>query len=561
MLKNGAEIILECLLEQETTTIFGYPGGAILNIYDALYKYSDKIKHILTAHEQGATHAADGYARSTGKPGVVLTTSGPGATNTVTGIATAYMDSIPIIIITGNVATTTIGLDSFQEVNITGITMPITKHNFLVRDISELANTIRKAFKIATSGRKGPVLIDIPKDITSATYEYIPKVNYKKNQEKAIISHQNIREAIKLINNSKRPFIYTGGGCNISNNANIEIKILAKKLNAPVSSSLMGQGSFDNFDDQYIGMLGLHGTKTASTTLMNCDLFIAIGTRLSDRVALNKNKFASNAKIIQIDIDESEINKNIKVDCSIIGDVKSVLYKINGRIVERQDTIWMKQIQRWRNEYHLDQLPINEDDITPKQFIETLCNLTKGNAIISTEVGQHQMWTAQCYKFRYPKQFLTSGGLGTMGFGLGCAIGAKIANPNKTVINIAGDGSFHMNCNELITLKRYNIPIIEIIFNNQVLGMVRQWQRLIYNKRFSQTTLGNNVNLAKLAEAYDIIFYKISTPTDIEYILKKALKNNSPTIIEVPINKDMNVLPIAHAKRDINDPIMTIDID
>ncbi len=561
MLKNGAEIILECLLEQEITTIFGYPGGAILNIYDALYKYSDKIKHILTAHEQGATHAADGYARSTGKPSVVLTTSGPGATNTVTGIATAYMDSIPMIVITGNVATNNIGLDSFQEINITGITMPITKHNFLVRDISELADTIRKAFKIATSGRKGPVLIDIPKDITSATYEYIPKANHQKNQEKTIFPHQNIREAIELINNSKRPFIYTGGGCNIPNNANIEIKILAKKLNAPVSSSLMGQGSFDNFDDQYIGMLGLHGTKTASTTLMNCDLFIAIGTRLSDRVALNTKKFALNAKIIQIDIDESEINKNIKVDCSIIGDVKSVLYKINGSIVERQDTIWMKQIQHWCNEYHLDQLPINEDDITPKQFIETLCNLTKGNAIISTEVGQHQMWTAQYYKFRYPKQFLTSGGLGTMGFGLGCAIGAKIANPNKTVINIAGDGSFHMNCNELITLKRYNIPIIEIIFNNQVLGMVRQWQRLIYNKRFSQTTLGNNVNFAKLAEAYDIMFYKISTPTDIEYILKKALKNNSPTIIEVPINKDMNVLPMAHAKRDINDPIMTIDID
>lgn len=561
MLKNGAEIILECLLEQEITTIFGYPGGAILNIYDALYKYSDKIKHILTAHEQGATHAADGYARSTGKPGVVLTTSGPGATNTVTGIATAYMDSIPMIVITGNVATNNIGLDSFQEINITGITMPITKHNFLVRDISELADTIRKAFKIATSGRKGPVLIDIPKDITSATYEHIPKANQQKNQEKTIFPHQNIREAVELINNSKRPFIYTGGGCNISNNANIEINKLAKKLNAPVSSSLMGQGSFDNFDDQYIGMLGLHGTKTASTTLMNCDLFIAIGTRLSDRVVLNTKKFASNAKIIQIDIDESEINKNIKVDCSIIGDVKSVVHEINDNIAQKQNTTWMKQIQHWRNEYQLDQLPINENDITPKQFIETLCNLTEGNAIISTEVGQHQVWTAEYYKFKYPKQFLTSGGLGTMGFGLGCAIGAKIANSNKTVINIAGDGSFYMNCNELITLKRYNIPIIEIIFNNQVLGMVRQWQRLIYDKRFSQTTLGNNVNFAKLAEAYDIMFYKISTPTDIEYILKKALKNNSPAIIEVPINKDMNVLPMAHAKRDINDPIMTIDID
>lgn len=561
MLKSGAEIILECLLEQKITTIFGYPGGAILNIYDALYKYSDKIKHILTAHEQGATHAADGYARSTGKPGVVLTTSGPGATNTVTGIATAYMDSIPMIIITGNVATNAIGLDSFQEVNITGITMPITKHNFFIQDVSELASTIRKAFKIATSGRKGPVLIDIPKDITSSTYEYVPKSIGQQNQEKTILKNSSIKEAIQLINNSKRPFIYTGGGCNVSKNADVEIKILAKKLDAPVSSSLMGQGSFDNFNNQYIGMLGLHGTKIASTTLMNCDLFIAIGTRLSDRVALNTKQFAPNAKIIQIDIDESEINKNIKVDCSIIGDVKSVLHEINYSVTTRKYTIWMKQIQHWRNEYQSNQLPINKDDITPQQFIETLCNLTNGDAIISTEVGQHQMWTAQYYKFKFPKQFLTSGGFGTMGFGLGCAIGAKIANPTKTVINIAGDGSFFMNCNELITLKRYNIPIIEIIFNNQVLGMVRQWQRLIYNKRFSQTTLGNHVNFAKLAEAYDIIFYKISKPTEIECILKKALKNNSPTIIEVTINKNMNVLPMAHATKNTNEPIMTIDID
>ncbi|MDE5853399.1 MAG: biosynthetic-type acetolactate synthase large subunit [Oscillospiraceae bacterium] len=560
MIKSGSEIILECLLEQNVNTVFGYPGGAVLNIYDALYDYKNKINHILTAHEQGATHAADGYARSTGKPGVVIATSGPGATNTVTGIATAYMDSIPLIVITGNVATQSLGLDSFQEVDITGITMPITKHNFIVKDVTKLADTIREAFKIATSGRKGPILIDVPKDITAAKCEYTPK-NISNQSPKITKSNIDVDDVVEILKESKRPFIYTGGGCNSSKGADNEIAKFAELLDAPVSSSLMGQGSFDNFNKRYIGMLGMHGTRTSSIAVTNCDLFIAIGTRFSDRVTLNVKKFATNAKIIHIDIDQAEINKNLRAHKTIIGDVKEVLSLINSKLPQCSHTAWMEQINLWGKKFPLVQSHLKKGDVTPKELIETLCKLTNGDALISTEVGQHQMWTAQYYNFKKPKQFLTSGGLGTMGFGLGCAIGAKIANPEKTVINIAGDGSFQMNCNELVTIAKYNIPIIEIVLNNQVLGMVRQWQRLIYNKRFSQTTLNRPTDLLKLANAYGIKAYRINKANMVEKTLKKALISKCPVLIEAVINKDMNVLPMVHAGGDINDPIMEIKID
>lgn len=560
MIKNGSEIIMECLLEQDVNTVFGYPGGAVLNIYDALYDYKNKINHILTAHEQGATHAADGYARSTGKPGVVIATSGPGATNTVTGIATAYMDSIPLIVITGNVATQALGLDSFQEVDITGITMPITKHNFIVKDVTKLADTIREAFKIATSDRKGPVLIDVPKDITASKCEYTPK-SISNQSPKIAKNDINVNDVVAMLKKSKRPFIYTGGGCNSSDEADNEIAKFVELLDAPVSSSLMGQGSFDNFNERYIGMLGMHGTRTSSIAVTNCDLFIAIGTRFSDRVTLDVKKFATNAKIIHIDIDQAEINKNLRAHKTIIGDVKEVLSLINSKLPKCSHTAWMKQIDLWKRKFPLVQSPFKKNDVTPKELIETLCKLTNGDALISTEVGQHQMWTAQYYNFKGPKQFLTSGGLGTMGFGLGCAIGAKIAHPEKTVINIAGDGSFQMNCNELVTIAKYNIPIIELVLNNQVLGMVRQWQRLIYNKRFSQTTLNRPTNLLKLANAYGIKAYRINKANMIEKVLKKALISKCPVLIEAVINKDMNVLPMVHAGGDINDPIMGIEID
>lgn len=561
MKKNGSQIILECLLEQGVNQVFGYPGGSVLNIYDALYDYSDKINHTLTAHEQGATHAADGYARSTGKPGVAIVTSGPGATNTVTGIATAYMDSIPIVVISGNVATPALGLDSFQEVDITGITMPITKHNFIVKDVKDLATTIRRAFEIATSGRKGPVLVDVPKDITAAETEYIPS---QPNNYKApfVPDEEKMEEAILLIKKSKRPFIYTGGGAVASNNASVQIKKLAELIDSPVSSSLMGQGSFDNFDPRYVGMLGMHGSRTASLAVTNCDLFIAIGTRFSDRVTLDIKKFAPNAEILQLEIDPAEINKNIKKEITtIVGDIGEVLENLNKQLSQKTHSQWMEQIHMWNEKYQNMQSPTPKNGVSPKVLIETACSLTDGNAIISTEVGQHQMWTAQYYKFRYPHQFLSSGGLGTMGYGLGAAIGAKTANPDKTVINMAGDGSFQMNCNELVTLAKYQIPVIQVVFNNQVLGMVRQWQRLLYNKRFSQTTLDRPVDFVKLADAYGITAYRIETKDQIKPTFEKAIKADKPVLIDVVIDRDENVLPMVHAGGDINEPIMEINID
>ena len=558
---TGSQIILECLLEQNVDTIFGYPGGSVLNIYDALYDYQDKIRHILTAHEQGATHAADGYARATGKTGVALVTSGPGATNTVTGIATAYMDSIPLVVISGNVPVPQLGLDSFQEVDITGVTMPVTKHNFIVKKVEDLAPTIRRAFKIANTGRKGPVLVDIPKDVTAAIYEYEKQQPEPIEQVYSDPSEKALANAVELISNAKRPLIYTGGGVVASEGANLAVKKLAELMDAPVSSSLMGQGGFDNFDSRYIGMMGMHGSVTAAKAVTDCDLFLAIGTRFSDRVILKTSRFAPNAQILQIDIDPAEINKNIKADNILIGDVRQVVELLNQRLAPTSHPEWMAQIQAWNEEFPNIQKGKDEDAVTPQEVIETLCELTNGDAVITTEVGQNQMWAAQYYKLRRPHQFVSSGGLGTMGFGLGAAIGAQIGCPDKQVINIAGDGSFQMNCNELVTMAKYQIPMIELVLNNEVLGMVRQWQRLFYNKRFSQTTLDRGIDYVKLAGAYGIEAYNITKASEIRPTLEKALAAHAPVLINCVIDRDINVLPMVPAGAPIDEPILEIEID
>lgn len=557
---NGSEILLECLLEQGVDTIFGYPGGSVLNIYDALYKYQDRIRHVLTAHEQGATHAADGYARSTGKTGVALVTSGPGATNTVTGIATAFMDSIPLVVITGNVPVSLLGLDSFQEVDITGITMPITKHNFIVKKIEDLADTIRRAFEIANTGRKGPVLVDIPKDITAALFDYEPKAVPAIVPNADTMTDADVEVAVEMIRQSKKPFVYTGGGV-IASDAAAQVRELVGLIDAPVSSSLMGQGGFDNFDQRYIGMLGMHGSKTAANAVSECDLFIGIGTRFSDRVILKISAFAPHAKILQIDIDPAEINKNIRVDHTLVGDVKCVLERLNPQLGQSSHPAWMKQIQAWKQEFPNLQKGKTPDALLPQQIIETLCELTDGEAVISTEVGQNQMWAAQYYNFKHTRQFLTSGGHGTMGYGLGAAIGAQVGNPDKTVVNIAGDGSFQMNCNELVTLSKYNIPVIELLLNNEVLGMVRQWQRLFYGKRFSQTTLERKTDYVMLAGAYGIEAYNITRPEEIRPVLEKALAANGPVLLNCVIDRDINVLPMVPAGAAIDEPILEIEID
>lgn len=558
---TGAQIILECLLEQGVDTVFGYPGGSVLNIYDALYEYADRICHILTAHEQGASHAADGYARSSGKTGVVIATSGPGATNLVTGIATAYMDSVPMVAITGNVALPLLGLDSFQEVDITGITMPITKHNFIVKDIRNLADTMRKAFAIANEGRKGPVLVDIPKDITAQLCEY-EAPEPEQAQIFAPHSHslgRDIQAAIELITQAKRPYIYTGGGV-ISANAAAQVKRFADLVDAPVSSSLMGQGGYDNTLPNYIGMLGMHGTKTASLAISECDLFIALGSRFSDRVTGNPKTFAKHAKILHIDIDSAEINKNVKVEQKIIGDLFDVLGSINAMLPKQEHSEWLERIQAWKAQYPLHQPEPHDEYITPQYVLETLDALTNGDAILTTEVGQHQMWAAQYYNFREPRHFISSGGLGTMGYGLGASIGAQVANPDKRVVNIAGDGSFHMNCNELVTAAKYNIPVIELLFNNNVLGMVRQWQRLFYDKRFSQTTLDRGTDYVKLAEAYGIKAFLLTKKSEVRSILQQALSSNAPVLIDCHIDKDINVLPMVPAGGSVENPILEIEI-
>ncbi len=558
---SGSDIIVECLLEQGADTIFGYPGGAVLNIYDSLYKYSDKIRHVITCHEQGACHAADGYARSTGKTGIVLATSGPGATNLVTGIATAYMDSIPLVAITGNVSCGLLGLDSFQEVDITGITMPITKHNFIVKSVDELADTIRLAFQIAMSGRKGPVLVDVPKDITQAFTEYTP-APAQKPFEAAPLSEDEISAAAELIANAKKPYIYAGGGV-IASEASAELKKLAELTDAPVSCSLMGQGAYDETNRRYIGMLGMHGTVKAAYALNNCDLFIGIGTRFSDRVTGDTSVFGKQAKIIHIDIDPAEFNKNIDVDVTVSGDVKAVLSALNAKIAQQSHPEWCEEVLGGDFGEPVQE-GTKELPVTPEAVIEELDRLTSGEAIITTEVGQTQMWAAQYYKCRNPRSFISSGGLGTMGYGLGAALGAKTGNPDKTVVNMAGDGSFAMNLNELISAAAHGINIIEIVMNNNVLGMVRQWQRLFYSKHFSETTLdARHIDYVKLGEAFGVKTFVIEKTEDITPVLTEALSisKSAPVMIEVRIDRDINVLPMIPAGKPVVNPITSIDLE
>lgn len=539
---TGAQIVMECLLEQGVDTVFGYPGGTILNIYDELYKYSDKIKHYLTSHEQGAAHAADGYARATGKVGVCMATSGPGATNLVTGIATAYMDSVPLVAITANVNLPLLGKDTFQEVDIAGVTMPITKHGFIVKNVNDLADTIRKAFYIAKSGRPGPVLVDITKDVTAAKTEYVketPRVDESGKQ----FSDVDIEKAIELIKESRKPYIYAGGGVVISG-ANKELFDFAHKIDAPVCDTLMGKGGFDGTDPLYTGMIGMHGTKASNFGVSECDLLIAIGARFSDRVIGNAKKFAVNAKVLHIDIDPAEINKNIKTTESIIGDVKDVLNALNAKLEQQNHEKWIKKVQDLANQY-----PLKYDDnaLTCPYVVEKLYEVTNGEAIITTDVGQHQMWAAQYYKYTEPRTFLSSGGLGTMGYGLGACIGAKVGRPEKIVCNIAGDGCFRMNMNELATASRYDIPIIQIIINNSVLGMVRQWQTLFYDKRYSNTVLVDKVDYCKVSEALGCDAIRVSKREEVVPALKKAIENKVPVVIECVIDSDDKVFPMVPA--------------
>ena len=543
---SGSQIVIECLIEQGVDTVFGYPGGAILNIYDALYKNSNRILHILTAHEQGASHAADGYARSTGKVGVCMATSGPGATNLVTGIATAYMDSIPMVAITCNVTQSQLGKDSFQEIDITGVTMPITKHNFIVRDVKDLADTIRKAFYIAKSDRPGPVLIDIPKDITSAVTEYEAvdpsKFDFNLPSKKIPFpSEQQIENAAKLIDESQKPFIYAGGGV-ITSEASDELFSFATKANIPVAMSLMGKAAFPNKHELSLGMIGMHGTYAANTACDNCDLLLAIGCRFSDRVIGEAAKFAKNAKILQIDIDPTEVNKMINVDDALLGDIKSILAKLTAKIQKKEKTQWNSQIEEWKKivppSYNKKQ------DLSPKFIFEYVNSQVKEDTIITTEVGQHQMWTAQFYDFTKPRTFLTSGGLGTMGFGTGAAIGAKFANPEKTVVHFAGDGSFRMNCNELATIEHYQLPIIIVILDNHALGNVRMWQTLFYEKRYSNTTLDFGPEWTTLASAYGIQGYHVKNEKEFKDAFDKALKSGKPAVIDAEIFLDEMVFPM-----------------
>lgn len=557
MILTGSQIVIECLKEQGVDTVFGYPGGAILNIYDELYKHSDEINHILTSHEQGASHAADGYARATGKVGVCFATSGPGATNLVTGIATAYMDSVPIVAITANVAVNLLGKDSFQEIDITGITMPITKHNFIVKDITKLADVMRKAFRIASSGRPGPVLIDITKDVTAAKTEYekaIPETIKRYTED---ILEEDIKNGLELIRNSKKPFIFIGGGVIISDAAK-ELREFATKIDAPVTDTLMGKGAFDGTDPLYTGMIGMHGTKTANLGVTQCDLLITLGARFSDRVTGNASKFARDAKILQIDIDPVEINKNIITESSIVGDIKEVLKILNKRLEPMKHKEWTKHIIEMKNKFPLK---YKNESLSGPYIIEKLYEITGGDAIISTEVGQHQMWAAQYFKYIKPRTFLTSGGLGTMGYGLGASIGAKMGQPGATVVNIAGDGCFRMNMNEIATATRYNIPIINLVFNNHVLGMVRQWQTLFYGHRYSHTNLRDKVDFVKLAEAMGAKAYRITKKEEVEDILRKAIALKEPVLIDCIIDSDDKVWPMVAPGAPIDEVFTEEDLD
>ena len=553
MLLTGAEILIKSLIDEGVDTVFGYPGGAVLNIYDELYKYRDSIRHILTAHEQNAAHAADGYARSTGKVGVCIATSGPGATNLVTGIATAYMDSVPMVAITGNVPKVLLGKDSFQEVDITGITMPITKHNYIVKDIDNLQNIIREAFYIAQEGRPGPVLIDIPKDITGDKTNYTKMIPKEICKNKVKIKDNLMEEAVTLINESKKPFIYAGGGVVISDAKN-ELIAFAEKIGAPVATSLMCMAGFPNDHELHTGMIGMHGTKASNIAATKSDLIIVIGARFSDRV-ISKQNHIKNAKILHIDIDPAEINKNVKVDACIIGDVKEVLAKLYPLINTGINKEWISSVCALK----APQKSIKVDYNTPEFLFEKLNKLDDGNFVICTEVGQHQMWAASYFNFNNDRSFLTSGGLGTMGYGLGAAMGAQVGNPSKQIINIAGDGSFGMNCQELVTAVKSKIPIIEIVMNNNCLGMVRQWQSLFYDERYSETTLNRPTDYVKLMEAFGGVAFRAEKPEELEPILKKALDEKGPVLIDYVIDMDKKVFPMVAPGAPINQIISEED--
>ena len=553
---TGAEIVVECLKEQGVDTVFGYPGGAILNIYDALYQHQNEITHILTSHEQGAAHAADGYARATGRVGVCMATSGPGATNLVTGIATAYMDSVPVVAITCNVTNNLLGKDSFQEIDITGVTMPITKYNFIVKDVNRLATVIRRAFTIAQTGRPGPVLVDMTKDVTAALCEYERQEPEEIVRQSDTIREEDMDRAAEMIRKSRKPFIFVGGGAIIAN-ASDELRAFARKIQAPVADSLMGKGAFDGTDELYTGMVGMHGTKTSNFGITEADLLIVVGARFSDRVTGNASKFAKNAKILQIDIDPAEINKNIKVDASIIGDAKLILRKLNARLDPMNHDEWIAHIERMKDMYPLC---YDKSVLTGPFIVQTIEEVTKGEGIIVTEVGQHQMWAAQYFKYRRPRSLLTSGGLGTMGYGLGAAIGAKMACRDKTVINIAGDGCFRMNMNEIATATRYNIPIIEVVVNNHVLGMVRQWQTLFYGKRYSQTILNDSVDFVKLAEAMGAKAYRVTQKEELAPVLREAISLNIPVLIDCQISCDEKVFPMVSPGAPIADAFDDTDL-
>ena len=554
---NGSEIIVECLKEQNVDTIFGYPGGAILNVYDALYKHSDEITHILTSHEQGASHAADGYARATGKVGVCFATSGPGATNLVTGIATAYMDSIPVVAITCNVTVPLLGKDSFQEIDIAGVTMPITKHNFIVKDVTKLADVIRAAFRIAKEGRPGPVLIDVTKDVTAAECDYIKETPKTIERQTDTIKEEDVERAVEMIKASKRPYVFVGGGV-IASDASDELARFVKKIDAPVADSLMGKGAFDGTDPHYTGMLGMYGTKTSNFGVSECDLLIAIGARFSDRVTGNANKFAKNAKILHFDIDAAEINKNIHSDASVVGDALEILKRVNAKLEQQDRHEWLEHIHDYEKQYPM---AYRKDCLNGPLIMEKIYELTKGEAIISTDVGQHQMWAAQHYKYKKPRTLLTSGGLGTMGYGLGAAIGAKVGCKDKTVINIAGDGCFRMNMNEVATATRYNIPVIEIIFNNHVLGMVRQWQDLFYGKRYSATVLDDCVDFVKVSEGMGAKGYRVQTIEEFEAALKDAMALNIPCVIDCLIDREDKVFPMVSPGAAISEAFDRKDLD
>lgn len=552
---TGAEIVIECLKEQGVDTVFGYPGGTILNIYDALYQKGEGIHHILTSHEQGAAHAADGYARATGRVGVCMATSGPGATNLVTGIATAYMDSVPMVAITANVVLPLLGKDTFQEVDIAGVTMPITKHGYIVKDVNILADTIRKAFEIAQSGRPGPVLVDITKDVTANLCEYIPQVPGTA-QKTNKFTPEDIEEAVALIKAAKKPYIYLGGGAILSEAAK-EVREFAKLIDAPVCDTLMGKGAFDGNDSLYTGMIGMHGTKASNFGVSECDLLIALGARFSDRVVGNPKQFAAKAKILHFDIDAAEINKNIRTTASVVGDLKEILVQVNEKLEQQSHPEWTAHIKELKEKYPLN---YEQDRLSCPYVIEELDRVTRGKALVTTDVGQHQMWAAQYYKYSEPRTFLSSGGLGTMGYGLGACIGAKMGRPDKICVNIAGDGCFRMNMNELATASRYHIPIIEIVINNHVLGMVRQWQTLFYDHRYSQTILNDKVDFCKVAEGLGCTAIRVTRREEVAPAIEKAISLNSPVLIECIIPEDDKVFPMVPSGAPISEAFDAEDL-